>query len=67
MSNGPYRAVNGLHDLSYYRGRLYLYYGVTPALVQQGLILALLLGFIGGVFPAVRAARLPVVEALRAA
>jgi putative ABC transport system permease protein len=40
---------------------------VTPALVQQGLILALLLGFIGGVFPAVRAARMPVVEALRAA
>jgi len=40
---------------------------VTPALVQEGLILALVLGFIGGLFPALRAARLPVVEALRAA
>jgi len=26
---GPYR----LHDLSYYQGRLYLYFGVTPALI----------------------------------
>ncbi len=40
---------------------------VTPQLLQQGLMLALLLGFFGGLFPAVRAARLPVVEALRAA
>ena len=39
---------------------------VTPALLQEGLILALLLGFVGGLFPAVRAARLPVAEALRA-
>jgi len=38
---------------------------VTPALVREGLILALLLGFVGGLFPAIRAARLPVVTALR--
>ena len=25
--------LHGLHDLSYYRGKLYLYFGVTPALV----------------------------------
>lgn len=29
--NGPY--LGTVNDLSYYRGRLYLYYGVTPALV----------------------------------
>ena len=39
---------------------------VTPALVQEGLLLALLLGLVGGLFPAIRAARLPVVDALRA-
>ncbi|HEX4871514.1 MAG TPA: ABC transporter permease [Nevskiaceae bacterium] len=40
---------------------------VTPALLQQGLIWALVMGLIGGLFPALRAARLPVAEALRAA
>jgi putative ABC transport system permease protein len=40
---------------------------VTPELLQNGLILALLLGLVGGLFPAVRAARLPIVDALRAA
>jgi tetratricopeptide (TPR) repeat protein len=31
----PYRFVYGnpLHDLSYYKGKLYLYFGITPALV----------------------------------
>jgi Tfp pilus assembly protein PilF len=33
-ANRPYRlASNRLHDLSYYKGRLYLYLGVTPALI----------------------------------
>ena len=40
-------------------------FAVTPILVAQGLIWALGIGFIGGLFPAVRAARLPVTEALR--
>ena len=40
-------------------------FAVTPTLVLQGLIWALGIGFIGGLFPAVRAARLPVTEALR--
>jgi putative ABC transport system permease protein len=40
---------------------------VTPALVQQGLVIALVIGMIGGLLPAVRAARLPVTTALRAA
>lgn len=40
---------------------------VTPALMVQGIVLALLIGFVGGVMPAWRAARLPVTTALRAA
>ncbi|HEV2621107.1 MAG TPA: ABC transporter permease [Frateuria sp.] len=38
---------------------------VTPALLWTGLKWALAIGFIGGLFPAVRAARLPVTTALR--
>jgi putative ABC transport system permease protein len=38
---------------------------VTPGLLLQGLVWALLIGFAGGVFPAVRAARVPVTVALR--
>jgi putative ABC transport system permease protein len=38
---------------------------VTPALLAQGLLYALVLGLLGGVLPAIRAARLPVIVALR--
>lgn len=38
---------------------------VTPELLMTGLFYALLLGFVGGFFPAVRAARLPIPAALR--
>jgi putative ABC transport system permease protein len=38
---------------------------VTPELVWNGIKWALAIGFIGGLFPAVRAARLPVTTALR--
>ena len=38
---------------------------VTPALLLQGVSFALLIGLIGGLFPAVRAARQPVATALR--
>ncbi len=40
---------------------------VSPALLWTGLKWALAIGLIGGLFPALRAARLPVTEALRAA
>jgi putative ABC transport system permease protein len=40
---------------------------VTPELVGRGLIISVVIGMAGGFFPALRAARLPVVEALRAA
>lgn len=34
VANAEYRSLPvGLHDLSYYKGRLYLYFGVTPALL----------------------------------
>jgi putative ABC transport system permease protein len=42
-------------------------FAVTPALLVQGVIWSIVIGFLGGLFPAVRAARLPVVDALRAA
>lgn len=40
---------------------------VTGELVVKGLIIALIIGLTGGLFPAIRAARLPVTTALRAA
>jgi putative ABC transport system permease protein len=38
---------------------------VTPQLLVTGLIYALIMGLVGGLFPAVRAARLPIPSALR--
>lgn len=38
---------------------------VTPELLMTGVFYALLLGFVGGFFPALRAARLPIPAALR--
>ena len=40
-------------------------FAVTPALLIQGIVYAVLIGLVGGLFPAVRAARLPIVTALR--
>ncbi len=42
-------------------------FAVTPALIERGLAWAVVIGLIGGLAPAIQAARLPVVEALRAA
>jgi len=39
---------------------------VTPALIVTGIVWACLIGLLGGFFPALRAARLPVAAALRA-
>ena len=38
---------------------------VTPSLMFLGLSYALVMGFVGGIFPAIRAARLPIATALR--
>ena len=40
-------------------------FAVTGDLLQMGLTWALVLGLIGGLFPALRAARLPITTALR--
>ncbi|HEY8022715.1 MAG TPA: FtsX-like permease family protein [Thermoanaerobaculia bacterium] len=40
-------------------------FAVTPRLLVQGIVWALLMGLVGGLFPAIRAARLPVATALR--
>lgn len=40
-------------------------FAVTPALVVRGLLYALVIGVLGGLLPAIRAARLPIVTALR--
>jgi putative ABC transport system permease protein len=40
-------------------------FAVTPALLMQGIVAALIIGLIGGLLPGIRAARLPVVKALR--
>jgi putative ABC transport system permease protein len=37
---------------------------LTPALIAQGVILALIVGLLGGLFPAIRAARTPIVTGL---
>ncbi len=38
---------------------------VTPAAIAMALLLTLGMGFVGGLFPAIRAARLPIATALR--
>ncbi len=40
-------------------------FAVTPDLLAQGLRVALVIGVVGGFFPAIRAARMPVAQALR--
>ncbi|MBK5915739.1 ABC transporter permease [Rhodocyclus purpureus] len=40
-------------------------FSMTPAIVVQSLLFALAMGFVGGVLPAVRAARMNIVDALR--
>jgi putative ABC transport system permease protein len=38
---------------------------VTPELVARGLIISIVIGMVGGLLPAIRAARLPVTTGLR--
>jgi putative ABC transport system permease protein len=42
-------------------------FAVTPELVRNGLVIAVMIGMVGGFLPALRAARQPVTTALRAA
>jgi putative ABC transport system permease protein len=47
-------------------GQLIFDISVTPGLVILGIVWACVIGLVGGLFPAIRAARLPVATALRA-
>jgi len=40
-------------------------FAVTPGLLVQGIVIALVIGLVGGLAPAIRAARMPIVSALR--
>ncbi|MBN2384234.1 ABC transporter permease [bacterium] len=40
-------------------------FAITPAIIIQGIIFSLIMGFIGGLFPAIRAAYMPIVNSLR--
>jgi putative ABC transport system permease protein len=40
-------------------------FDVTPALLAEGIVYSVVIGLVGGLLPAIRAARLPVAAALR--
>ena len=40
-------------------------FAVTGDLIRQGLVAAVVIGLVGGLFPAIRAVRVPVATALR--
>jgi putative ABC transport system permease protein len=40
-------------------------FDVSPALLVNGIVFALIIGLVGGLFPALRAARMPIADALR--
>ncbi|MDE2461663.1 MAG: ABC transporter permease, partial [Gammaproteobacteria bacterium] len=61
-----YLVFNGYQTSTNTNGAMMAFsFAVTPALIVTALILAIIMGFIGGLFPAIRAARLPVAVALR--
>jgi putative ABC transport system permease protein len=40
-------------------------FSVTPGIIVAGILFSLILGLIGGIFPAIQAARIPIATALR--
>lgn len=61
-----YLVFNGYQTSTNTNGAMMAFsFAVTPALIITALVLAIIMGFIGGLFPAIRAARLPVAQALR--
>lgn len=46
-------------------GAVIFQFRITPTLIGEGLKWALVIGFVGGLFPALRAARMPVTDGLR--
>ena len=45
-------------------GQVVFNFQLSPRLIGQGLLLALLVGLVGGLFPALRAARMPIIAGL---
>lgn len=63
-----YLAFNGFHTSTMNFGsfsQLTFAFDVTPALLANGILWACMIGFFGGLLPAIRAARLPIASALR--
>jgi putative ABC transport system permease protein len=63
-----YLAFNGFHTSTINWqsfSQVAFAFAVTPPLLVGGIILATLIGVVGGLFPAIRAARLPIAAALR--
>jgi putative ABC transport system permease protein len=58
-----YSLFNGVQDIS---GNVAFHLIVSPAMIALGLAWALFIGLLGGVLPAIHAARLPVADGLRA-
>jgi len=64
-----YLAFNGFHTATMNWqsfSQVTFAFTVTPLLLVQGVIWASVIGLIGGLFPAIRAARMPIANALRA-
>jgi putative ABC transport system permease protein len=64
-----YAAFNGYQASTAMSGftQIAFQFAVTPGLLIGGIVFALIMGFFGGLFPAIRAARLPITRALREA
>ncbi len=63
-----YLTFNGLHTSTMNWNsfsQITFAFAVTPNLLLQGIVWAVLIGLIGGLFPAIRGARLPIAAALR--
>ena len=60
--NGYSTATMGFETFS----EIVFQFTVTPKLVSEGLLFSLVVGLIGTLLPALRAARLPVIDALKA-
>jgi putative ABC transport system permease protein len=62
-ASAAYGLFNGVQDIS---GNVAFHLTISPAMIALGLAWALCIGLLGGVLPAVHAARLPVADGLRA-
>jgi putative ABC transport system permease protein len=59
--NGYTTATMGFETFS----EIVFQFAVTPGLVAEGLVFAVIVGIIGTLLPAIRASRLPVIDALK--